>query len=86
MLGVITLLEIQLVDANTYVETTYHPVRSGPEALATLEKLSKDPSVDYLDGILFSLTSGSIIPGRLTNVVKSTINVQTFSGSRDPWY
>src|SRR5439155_18972857 len=51
-LGVTTLLELQLIEAKTYVELTYHPVSSVPEAIQKIEEATKDTSNDYLDGIL----------------------------------
>lgn len=86
-LGVITLLELRLVPAKTYVELTYHPVRSVPAAIQKIEHLMTDPHVDYLDGILFSLTSGTIMSGHLTNTTStSSLRTQRFTGPHDPWF
>lgn len=85
-LGVTTLVEIQLQDAQKYVETTYHPVSSMKEAIKKIEEATADPSLDYVDGIMFSLTNGAIITGRLTNELKTDMKVQRFSAASDPWF
>ena len=85
-LGVTTLLELQLVEAKTYVELTYHPVSGMREAMQKFEDASKDPSNDYLDGILFAQGRGVICTGRLTNVLKDGIKLQRFSRAQDPWF
>lgn len=85
-LGVTTLLELQLIEAKTYVELTYHPVFSMSEAISTIENATKDSSNDYLDGILFARDRGVICTGRLTNVLKNGTKIQRFSRARDPWF
>src|SRR5947209_6204347 len=39
-LGITTLLELRLIEAKEYVETTYHPVSSVSEAMQKLKKLT----------------------------------------------
>ncbi|KAF2866894.1 hypothetical protein BDV95DRAFT_611187 [Massariosphaeria phaeospora] len=85
-LGVTTLVEIQLVDAKKYVEVTYHPVGSVAEAVRSSELHISDPSLDYVDGILFSESQGAIITGRMTHSPTDGLEVQTFSNASDPWY
>lgn len=85
-LGVTTLLELQLVEANTYVALTYYPISSISEAQTEIEKATSDPSVDYLDGIMFAQDRGVICVGRLTNDVKDGIKTQGFSKATDPWF
>ncbi|MCJ1243714.1 hypothetical protein MMC30_000911 [Trapelia coarctata] len=87
-LGVLTLLELQLIPAKEYVQLTYFPVNSLPGAIQRLEKLSRDTSIDYVDGILFAANRGVVITGRLTNLLslpKDTL-IQRFSRGRDPWF
>lgn len=86
--GVTTLVKIQLRKAAKYVETTYHPVNSLEDALQKIQTLANpDTNLDYVDGILFSQTSGAIITGRLTDQ-PSTPNtpIQRFSAPSDPWF
>ena len=63
-LSVTTLVEVQLIDAKTYVELTYHPITSMDEGVQRIKEATADPSVEYCDGILFSATSGTICTGR----------------------
>ena len=85
-LGVTTLLEVQLIEAKTYVALTYQPVSSISEAQFEIEKTTKDKSNDYLDGIMYSQTSGVICVGRLTNEVPPNTKVQHFTRPHDPWF
>ncbi|KAN0106241.1 FAD-binding domain containing protein [Hyaloscypha variabilis] len=85
-LGVTTLLELQLVEASTYVALTYHPMSSILEAQAEIEKATSDASVDYLDGIMFAQDRGVICVGRLTSDVRSGVKIQGFSKATDPWF
>jgi delta24-sterol reductase len=85
-LGVTTLVELQLTEAKNYVETTYQPVSSYGEAIQELQKLSSDPSIDYLDGIIFSKTRGAIIIGRMTSTPNPSLLIRRFSRPIDPWF
>lgn len=64
-LGVVTLLEMELIDAKPYVELEYRAVGSLKEAVDVLQEAEQDPTVDYLDGILYSTDTGVIMVGRL---------------------
>lgn len=83
-LGVITLLELELIDAKSHVELQYIAVNGTQEAVQQLRKYQDKPDVDYMDGIMYSMTSGIIMIGRLTN---NTIpgKVQRFDRPHDPW-
>ncbi len=83
-LGVTTLLEVQLIVAKKYVELTYHPVMSMPEALQKFEEITRDLSNDYLDGIFFAENCGVVCSGRLTDQVGPRI--QRFTRAVDPWF
>jgi len=85
-LGITTLFELQLLKATKYVETTYYPISSMSEAIEGLEHLTTDPDIDYIDGILFSLTQGAIITGRLSDTPKPGTPIRYFSAAKDPWF
>jgi Delta24-sterol reductase len=85
-LGVVTAVELQLIEAKKYVETTYHPVHSVSEATQKIRSLTSDTNLDYVDGILFSLNEGVIVTGRMTNDVQKDIPIRQFSGPKDPWF
>lgn len=85
-MGVTTLVELQLRKARKYVETTYHPVSNMPDAIQKIEEMTADPSIDYVDGIMFSRTKGAIITGRLTDNPMENTPVQRFSRASDPWF
>ena len=85
-LGVTTLLEIQLIDAKTYVELTYHPISSISEAIQKIDEATSDLSNEFLDAILFTRCCGVVCTGRLTNVLKDGVRTQRFSRAKDPWF
>lgn len=85
-LGVTTLLELQLINAKSHVELTYHPVFSFSEARRKIETAIDDPTNDYVDGILFTRDHGVICTGRLTDLPKDGLRTQQFSRPKDPWF
>ena len=85
-LGVTTLVELQLVEAKKFVETTYHPVSSMGEAIEKINEATADAELDYVDGILYSKSQGAIVTGRLTDSPGDDIPVQRFSDPKDPWF
>ena len=85
-LGITTLVELQLIEAKKFVETTYHPVSSVSDALEKINLATSNSDNDYVDGIMFSKTFGAIIVGRMTDQPPHGIAVQRFSDARDPWF
>ncbi|GAB7339862.1 hypothetical protein MBLNU457_6395t1 [Dothideomycetes sp. NU457] len=83
-LGTTTLAELQLVKAEDYVETTYHRVTSIESAVSKLQSFSTDPSITYLDAIMYSPTLGAIVTGKLTST--ATTPIRRFSAPSDPWF
>ena len=83
-LGVTTLLKVRLIEARTYVELKYHPVASISQGVRLIEDFTEDPSIDYIDGIMYSLSSGVVCTGHLTDVAKP--KVQRFTRATDPWF
>ena len=83
-IGITTLLKVDLIPAKDYVELTYLPITSMDEAMAKIKKTTADPSIDYVDGMLFAADRGVICSGRLSD--KPAGQVQTFSRRADPWF
>ncbi|KAF3901594.1 hypothetical protein ABW21_db0204091 [Orbilia brochopaga] len=92
-LGVTTLVDLQLIPASRYVETTYHPVSSVQQAIDTVRSFTaaknssgdKSLTYDYVDGILYSPTSGAVVTGRMSNTTNGH-TIQRFSDAKDPWF
>ncbi|KAF4437470.1 FAD-binding domain-containing protein [Fusarium austroafricanum] len=83
-LGLVTTVEIELIEAKKFVKTTYH---SRPTVKQTVEMVQKEgcnPSNDYVDGIIFSKDHGVVITGEMTD--ESPGRTQTFSHATDPWF
>lgn len=84
--GVTTLVDIQLHKATKYVLVTYHKVDSMQEATEKLLEFTSRPSeFDYIDGIMYSPTSGVVITGRMTDNQEG-LQIQRFSDAKDPWF
>lgn len=76
---------MELIDAKTYVELQYIPVNSVQEATEQLRHYENQPDVDYMDGILYSMNSGVIMIGRLTNEAIPG-RTRRFDRAIDPWF
>ncbi|MFZ1483746.1 MAG: FAD-binding oxidoreductase [Candidatus Saccharimonadales bacterium] len=82
-LGIITAVEIQLVEAKPYVELTFTPVHSFGTAMKTLVEATKK-SHDFVDAIMFSQELGVIITGSFTQKKKGPL--RRFSRAHDEWF
>lgn len=85
-LGVVTLLQFRLVDAPRYVALRYEPVVGIDGALKAMEVAAARPEVTYLDGILFSPTTGVVCIGTGTDTLPPSTKPTTFSKRWDPWF
>ena len=85
-LGVVTLLEVQLMEAKKYVELTYHYTSNMSHAMKLMEEAADDTSNNYLDGIVLEKDRIAICSGRLTNSLPDGARVQRFTRAQDPWF
>jgi FAD/FMN-containing dehydrogenase len=81
--GVLTAATIQLIPAKRYVHLTYTPVHSFEQARRTIAHTTKEP-VDFVDGIMFSDTSGVVVSGVLSN--QKLGKTKRFKRAQDQWY
>jgi delta24-sterol reductase len=97
-LGVLTLLHIRLIEAKSHVKLTYTPVSSYKEAvegikLAIKRAESEDNGEkdEFIEGIMFSPTSGAVITGSMVEFPEikgkaKKVKEITFSKRWDEWY
>jgi FAD/FMN-containing dehydrogenase len=85
-LGVVTELEVQLVEAGNFMELEYHAISSASEAVRAIETYTADDKIQYLDGIMFTKTSGLIIAGRMVNTPTTGCKVTKYLSRADPWF
>jgi FAD/FMN-containing dehydrogenase len=85
-LGVLTLVELRLIDYKPYVEVTYHPAQSIEKSIAKLQAETLRDENDYVDGIMLATNHGTIVTGRLTDVCSKPSMLQRFSRAWDPWF
>ncbi len=81
--GVITAATVKLIPAKPYVHLTYIPVSSYEEAVSVTQE-STTQDLDFIDGIMFSPTSGVILVASLSD--KRLPQHETFSGPLDEWF
>jgi delta24-sterol reductase len=86
-LGVLTMVELQLLPLKSMVEVTYHPTSSFEHTTSTIQQQTAEQRNDYVDGILFSKESGVIVTGRLTDAnTTSNLTVRRFSRPWNEWF
>ncbi|KAI6083016.1 FAD-binding protein, partial [Hypoxylon rubiginosum] len=83
-LGLVTMLELDLIEAKRFVKITYLSRPSIKSTLDLIQKEASNLSLDFVDGILFSKDHGVVITGEMTN--EKPGSTQTFSHSTDPWF
>ncbi|KAI9646425.1 hypothetical protein NHQ30_004417 [Ciborinia camelliae] len=85
-LGITTQIELQLIPAKRFVRLTYERTSSIGETIEAVKTEIGNPANDYVDGIMFSKEFGVIMTGKLTDDKPDTINEQSFSHAKDPWF
>jgi len=86
-LGVVTLLEIQLRDAQPFVELTFRRISSLADVVKAVEaETAPNTANDYVDAITFSLDSTLLCTGRLVPTVAAGHHACQFLRRRDPWF
>lgn len=85
-LGVVTLVKLELMEAKSFVELTYHLVRGIDDAIAATRDACADSLNDYVDGIAFSKSRGVVITARFVDSLGAGANVQTFAQAHDEWF
>lgn len=84
-LGIVTRIALNLIESKPFVELTYRRVKCFDEAVNQLRVATKDPTTDFIDGILFAPDEGVIMTGTLSSAVPKN-HVPTFSRARDEWF
>lgn len=85
-LGVVTLLEVQLMDARKYVALTYGQTKGFEKTLSHLREEIKKDNVDYVDAIVFSKDSTLTCSGCLVDDPPLGEQPRRFSRRTDPWF
>ncbi|KAH7318234.1 FAD binding domain protein [Stachybotrys elegans] len=85
-LGVVTLLEMQLREARSYVRLTYRLAGAAGDARAKIEAECAKEGNDYVDGIVFSNTETVVCAGELTDELPEGEVAHQFLRRKDPWF
>ncbi|KAI3395451.1 hypothetical protein diail_1314 [Diaporthe ilicicola] len=84
--GVVTLLEVQLMDAKKYVALTYHLTKGFDDTLVKIKEETEKDENDYIDGITFTPESSVICCGRMVDDLPSGQKPRRFTRRGDPWF
>jgi delta24-sterol reductase len=86
-LGVLTMVEMQLIPLKQMVEVTYHPTFSFENATGKLQYQMTEEKNDYVDSVVFSKGTGVVVIGRLVDVEHAPhLPVRRFSRPWDEWF
>ncbi|KAJ0123642.1 fad binding domain protein [Diaporthe amygdali] len=85
-IGVVTLLEVQLMDAKKYVAMTYYLTKGFDNTLVRIKEETKKEENDYIDGIAFTPESSVICCGRMVDDLPSGQKPRHFTRRGDPWF
>lgn len=86
-LGVLTMVELQLIPLKQMVEVTYHPSFSFENATGKLQYQMTEEKNDYVDSVLFSKGTGVVVTGRLVEPKECPqLPVRRFSKPWNEWF
>lgn len=85
-LGVVTLLQVQLMDAKKYVTLTYHFSKGFGDTLAKIKEETGNGENSYVDAIMFTKSSAVTCSGRLVDDLPSGEEPKRFTRRKDPWF
>lgn len=85
-LGVVTLLEIRLIDAKKYVELDYSVCSTAKDTVTRLQEECAKETNDFVDGIVYALDSTVVMAGRLVDTVPKGQIARQFTRRKDPWF
>jgi delta24-sterol reductase len=86
-LGVLTMVELQLLPLKSMVEITYHPTSSFEHATSKIQQQTTHQTNDYVDGIVFSKTSGVVVTGRLIDAnTANNLPIHRFTKPWNEWF
>lgn len=85
-MGLVTLLCVQLIEAKAFVSLRYIKLHSIEGAVERIRLEQDDETLDFIDGIFFSETSGVLCLGTLTDVHPTNLELKRFSMPWDNWF
>lgn len=85
-MGVVTLLQVQLMEAKKYVALTYSLTETFVKTLDEIRAETAKTDVDYVDGIMFTKDLTLTCSGRLVDDLPADERPVRFSRRKDPWF
>lgn len=84
--GIVTLLEIQLIKAKPYIQLDIVKVHGLTDAINKIEDAIANPKNEYIDGMLFNKDFGVVMFGRLVDIPQDGAQIRSFFKRNDPWF
>lgn len=84
-LGIMTLAKLKLIPAKRFVHLKYRRTNGFAETLQLIEEETKKRNSEYIDGIMFNETCGTVMTGYLSDT-RNNLPVVTFAQERDEWF
>jgi FAD/FMN-containing dehydrogenase len=85
-LGVVTLLEIRLRPAKSFVQLRYEISTSAEDSVQKIRQECDVDDNDFVDGIVFDMHTTLVCTGRLVDRVPEGERVRRFTRRSDPWF
>ncbi|CAK1354641.1 Delta(24)-sterol reductase [Cercospora beticola] len=85
-LGIVTLLTIRLIPAQSNVELTYLKVDSMEQAMETVKLVQEQQDLHYLDAMFFARDRGVLCLGKLVSNIDADAKVTRYFRPRDQWF
>ena len=85
-LGIVTLLEVKLIEARKYVQVEFTRTCGMTDAINKMEEACEDIKNDFVDGMLFTASFGVVMFGKLVNEPQNGVQLKSFVKRNEPWF
>lgn len=84
--GIVTLVTIELIPAKSHVQVQIIPVREPLKVPEIFEEATKDPEIEYIDGIYFNRSSAVVMYGRLIDYSERDTRAPLLTTKQVHWF
>ena len=85
-LGIVTLLEVKLVEARKFVQVDLVKTHGITDAINKIEEACGNPRYDFIDGMLFTADVGVVMFGRYVDEPQDRAQLKSFVKRNEPWF
>jgi len=84
-LGFLVAVEIPIIPAGRFVRVEYHPCHTQEQIIETFSSQIKKPENDFVEGLVYSRTTGVIMTGQMTNTA-DPLKLNEIGKWHKPWF